>query len=234
MGRLSEIIKHPTYQVTLPTTQKPVTIRPWTYKEEVILLIAKESDLIKDKILAIQQIVNNCIVGKAPKSLPIVDTDYLFLKIREKSVGAIIPVQVIVNNKQYKAQVNLSELAVKVDPNHKSSINLDENTICTMNYLSYNDTLLAVDAATPEFKDKASYDAIKKSINLIVTPSNTYTFKDYSPEEQEEFLQSLRSEQLDKLKTFFITQPKLIYNIQYEAEDGTIRNHEVDKIKDFF
>jgi hypothetical protein len=40
MGRLSEINKHPTYEVTLPVLKKKINIRPWTYKEEAILLIA--------------------------------------------------------------------------------------------------------------------------------------------------------------------------------------------------
>jgi hypothetical protein len=172
-------------------------------------------------------------VGKAPKTLPVVDTDFLFMKLREKSIGAIIPVDITVGKKKYTAEVDLRQLEVQEFPGHSPNIKLSDDLAVTMNYLTYDNSRRITEAA-PEFQEQATYDMIRESINLIITTSNTYTFKDYTIEEQKEFFDTLRPEQIAKLKEFFTTQPKLIYKIRYQKEDGSFGIHEVDKIGDFF
>jgi hypothetical protein len=54
----------PLYEITLPLMKKKVKFRPFLVKEEKILLMAAESDEQNAVILAIKQIITNCLVTK--------------------------------------------------------------------------------------------------------------------------------------------------------------------------
>ena len=56
------IIKHPTFELTVPSTKQKIKYRPFLVKEEKILLLAQSSDNVMDMISSIKQIINNCII----------------------------------------------------------------------------------------------------------------------------------------------------------------------------
>ena len=78
----------PVYEAILPSTQKVIKYRPFLVKEEKILLTALEADETKALSSAVRQIVNNCVQGELDvDKLPTFDIEYLFLRLRAKSVG---------------------------------------------------------------------------------------------------------------------------------------------------
>ena len=83
------IIKHPTFELTVPSTNKSLTYRPFLVKEEKVLLIAQESNEMKDLTRAIKQILKNCTVeGEFDlEAAPTFDIEYLFLQLRANSVS---------------------------------------------------------------------------------------------------------------------------------------------------
>ena len=83
------IIKHPTFELTIPSTGKPLTYRPFLVKEEKVLLLAQESDEMKDLTRAIKQVLKNCIVdGEVDLDVaPTFDIEYMFLQLRANSVS---------------------------------------------------------------------------------------------------------------------------------------------------
>ena len=85
-------INVPTYELTIPSTEQRITYRPFLVKEEKILLIANQDENDTDAMIrAMRQIKNNCILEPNFDSeiLPIFDIEYIFLKLRAKSVGEI-------------------------------------------------------------------------------------------------------------------------------------------------
>jgi len=76
----------PTFTMTVPSTGKEVSFRPFLVKEEKFLLIAQQSDEDKHMIRAISQILNNCIIteGFDVSTLSTFDLEYMFLKLRSK------------------------------------------------------------------------------------------------------------------------------------------------------
>ena len=74
------IMKHPTFELTVPSTKSTLKYRPFLVKEEKILLLAQGSNQTKDLISAVKQIVSNCViegdidVDKAPTF----DLEYIF------------------------------------------------------------------------------------------------------------------------------------------------------------
>ena len=76
----------PIMEVELPSNGKKVKIRPFTVKEEKILLVAQESDEPAAEMLAIKQILTNCIIDADIEELPVFDMEFLLLKLRSVSV----------------------------------------------------------------------------------------------------------------------------------------------------
>ena len=79
----------PDKTVTQQSTGEEITYRPFSVREEKILLIALESEESESILTAIQQIIENCIIqGNVNISeLPLFDLENIFLNIRSKSVG---------------------------------------------------------------------------------------------------------------------------------------------------
>ena len=78
----------PVYETILPSTDKVIKFRPFLVKEEKILLTAAEDGSQGAMMNAIKDIVKNCVQEEIDvNKLPMFDLEYLFLKLRSKSVG---------------------------------------------------------------------------------------------------------------------------------------------------
>ena len=82
----------PSYELNLPSNGKKISYRPFLVKEEKILILAIESDSLKEISRSIKDILKNCILTKGVKvdELPTFDIEYLFLNIRSRSIGESI------------------------------------------------------------------------------------------------------------------------------------------------
>ena len=84
-------INTPIFELILPSTEKPIKYRPFLVKEQKILLIAMESGDERSMMTAIKQIINNCAVDQVDvDKLPVFDLEYFFIRLRAKSIGETI------------------------------------------------------------------------------------------------------------------------------------------------
>ena len=90
-------ISTPTYELTLPSSDRKIKYRPFLVKEEKILIVAMESQDTKQIARAVKDVISKCILSKGIKvdRLSTFDIEYLFLNIRGKSVGEDIDVNLI-------------------------------------------------------------------------------------------------------------------------------------------
>ena len=116
------VINTPTYELELPSTKEKITYRPFLVKEEKILLIAMEEENEINMITAVRQIVQNCTFEKVDSAiLPMFDLEYIFLRIRAKSVGEVATVNLLCSDdkKTYvKVDIPLEEVGVKFNEEH--------------------------------------------------------------------------------------------------------------------
>lgn len=89
-------INTPTYELVVPSTGKKIKYRPFLVREEKILIIALESEDVKQISNAIKTVITNCILSRGVKitDLSTFDIEYLFLNIRAKSVGESVEVNI--------------------------------------------------------------------------------------------------------------------------------------------
>ena len=83
----------PVYEAILPSTESVIKYRPFLVKEEKILMTAMEAGDNATMQTAVKQIITNCVQEKINvNNLPTFDLEYLFLRLRAKSVGEEITV----------------------------------------------------------------------------------------------------------------------------------------------
>ena len=136
-------IATPSYELELPSTGKTIQYRPFLVKEEKLLVIALESEDIKQITNAIKAVIRSCILTKGIKveTLPTFDIEYLFLNIRGKSVGEDISVNLTCpddNETQVTVDVNLDDIKVEKSDDHTNQIKLDTNLIFWSNQIAYD------------------------------------------------------------------------------------------------
>jgi hypothetical protein len=225
----------PIYETILPSNGKKIKFRPFLVKEEKILLMAAESNDNKTILHALEQVISNCVLEELDiKKLPSFDVEYLFLKLREKSIGEIIKVNV--NDpeakKKFETDVNLAKVIVKKNPKHETLIKFGNNLAIQMKYPNV-ETILSMDQNKSVLEN--GFGVLTNCVEKIYDKETVYEAKDYTPKELQEFLDQFTQEMYEKLGKFFETMP----SIYYEAEalsPYTNKNVKViiDKFMDFF
>lgn len=79
----------PEYTAELPLSGKEFTYRPYTVKEDKVLMMAAAGDNPKDKLHAVRQIVGNC-TDLDISALHPTDFEWVFLQLRKVSVSPIV------------------------------------------------------------------------------------------------------------------------------------------------
>lgn len=212
----------PIYELKLPLSKKKIKFRPFLVKEEKILLMAMESDDQDAILLAIKQIINNCIVSKINiDDLPILDFEYMFMHLRARSVGELIDLQYKCNNDVDEKEgekikcnnlVKLSFNALEVEPDLKSineKIELTSNLGIVMKYPTFKGIEKLNREDIPASPAEIVARTVINSIDYIYDKENLYYAKDVSEEELIDFIDSLTREQFLKIQEFFDNLPKL-------------------------
>ena len=90
----------PTYELTIPSSQQKIKVRPFSVKEEKMLLMALEAENMVDIANSVKQVINNCIISGEVDvdKLPFFDIDYMFIFLRAKSGGESVEVKMTCNN----------------------------------------------------------------------------------------------------------------------------------------
>jgi len=208
------VINTPTYELELPSTKEKITYRPFLVKEEKILLIAMEEENEINMINAVRQIVQNCTFGKVDSTiLPMFDLEYIFLRIRSKSVGEVATVNLLCSDdkKTYvKVDISLEEVGVKFNEEHKSIIDLTDNIKIEMFYPTFEQIQLLGDANTDDV-----FKLINTCVRRIYHGEEIHEKSDFTNKDLEVFLDSLNTQQFTEIQKFFTTMPKVSYDVEF-------------------
>ena len=76
------------YELEQPSTGDKIKYRPFLVKEQKVLMLAQESEDTKQMQNSLAGIISSCTFEKIdPFVVPMFDVEFLFLRIRGKSVG---------------------------------------------------------------------------------------------------------------------------------------------------
>lgn len=225
-------IDQPLFNLTVPSTKTRIKFRPFTVKEEKILLIAQESKDTAQTIGAIKQVIGNCVQEDINvDQLAIFDLEYILINIRSKSVNNIVDFAIKDGEEEVKLSVNLDDIEVVETEGHSNIIKVRDNVALTMRYPDITSlSKLVNDEATTE----EMFDIMLHCIDMIAVDEEVYVLKDNTKEEQTEFVESLTSDTVAKIKEFFDTMPTVKHDIEYKLKDGTEKSFTLKGLDAFF
>ena len=214
-------IATPTYELTLPSTGKPIQYRPFLVKEEKLLVLALESEDMKQITTAIKSVIKGCIQTKGIKveSLPTFDIEYLFLNIRGKSVGEEVEVSVIApddGETEVKLTIGLDEIEVKKNDDHTRQIKLDDTLMMEMKYPSLEQFISNNFDFAEKNQMEQSFDLIASCIDKVYSEEEVWAADDFTKKEVREFLEQMNSNQFKQIESFFETMPKLTHTVKFK------------------
>ena len=226
------VIDSPIFSIELPSTKNTLRFRPFTVKEEKLLLLASESEDAKTVSDTIKQVLNNCFVDEVDiNTLAIFDVEYVFIKLRAKSVNNIVELQFKDDHdKNVKTEIDLEEVIIEFDPEHTNQINLSEKVILTMKYPSFS----MFEAMSGGKENTDMSDILKETIDKVVNGDEVLSLKDYSNEEITAFTDSFTSKNMRDIEKFFGTLPKLKMDVKYRDSEGNDKVREVVGLQNFF
>jgi len=228
----------PTYELEIPSTDEKIQYRPFLVKEEKILMMALETKDNAQIVNAVKDIVNECTFNKINIStMPMFDTEFIFLQIRSKSVGEVSKLRLLCpdDKKTYAdIELDLNEVKVQVGDEHTNKIKLTDDMGIIMTYPSIESF---ADSGIQEINATNMLDVIGSCILQIYEQKGekVYEAKDQTKKELTEFIEQLNTKQFQDVQKFFDTMPRLKHTIKIK-NPKTKKTSEVtlSGLNDFF
>lgn len=228
-------IDKPLFEMVVPSQNKTYMFRPFVVREEKILLTAQQSGAEKDIILAIKQVLQNCVQDSAfdVDKLATFDLEYMFLKLRARSVNNIIEVSYrdLEDDKVYDFEIDLDKVEMLKNKNASNKIAVNDTVGIVMKYPSV--TILDSIPENITAAELVEY-LIRSCIDQIYDDENVYPVSDHTEEELTEFIESLDIDTFNKIREFFDDLPQMYYKIEYKNSLGNDREIELTTLSDFF
>lgn len=216
------VINSPTFDVTIPSSEARITMRPFLVKEEKILLMALTSDDPEDMAKAAKQIINNCVLSEGfdIETLELYDLEFLMLQLRIKSIGettkiAFKPIEdseCPECSKRRVVEIDLTKAEIKSKEGHDKKLQLTDQIGLVMKYP--NAKMLELLETARRSKDvNKLFEVIWSCVETVYEEDDIHKASDVKVEEGVQFLENLSKEQFSKVEEFFQTMPKLSQTI---------------------
>ena len=205
----------PVYELEQPSTGEKIKYRPFLVKEQKTLMMAQESGDDAQVRDALASLITGCTFDSVdPYKVPIFDVEYLFLRIRGKSVGEKIDLNLLCpddNKTRVDKTINLEDIGVNMKVGHTNEVDITDNIKMIMRYPTLND-MTDMNPDTADSEDV--FKMIKRCVHEIRDGETIYNRVDMSEKELEEFIDSLTGNQFEGLSDFFSTMPKVQHSVE--------------------
>ena len=195
---------------------------PFTVGQQSILLGVKDSKKPEEKIVAIKQIVNECIStpGVSVENLPVFVVENIFLKMRQYSLGEELSFKYICKNEVLKStsgdevygpcdtemdvKIDLASVNLKTYKDHSLTVKITDTIGIKFKYPT-----LQIAEELKEKTDETSL--IVKCIDMVFDGEDVTHAKDCTEDQLKEFFDSFTLEQQKKVYSTFVATTPHIY-----------------------
>jgi hypothetical protein len=221
----------PVYELELPSIKKKIKYRPFLVKEEKVLIMALESQDMKQITGAVKNVLSSCILSRGVKveNLSTFDIEYLFLNVRGKSVGELIDVIVTCpddGETEVEVQINIDDIQINVSEDHDRDIKLDDELSIRMKYPSLEEFVKTNFDGDSVSMDQG-FDIITSCVDQVYSEEESWNTADCTKKELDEFIGNLTSSQFAKVEKFFSTMPKLSHTLKVTNPKTGVENEVV-------
>ena len=163
-----------------PHQEKKIKYRPFLVREEKILIMALETEDVKQITDSVIQILNSCILTKGVDitKLATFDIEYLFLNVRSKSVGETVEIILTCpddNKTTVPTSIDIDSIKIKKDRKHKDTIKLDDNLSLKLKYPSMQQFIENNFEASDKNEVSSTLDMIVSCMDVIFNEEESYS-----------------------------------------------------------
>jgi hypothetical protein len=207
----------PTYPIEVPSLNKQVDFRPFLVKEEKVLMIAQETESQNQLLPVIKNIVKACSFDKLdPDDCSATDLEFLFLRLRAKSVGETVEINIKCQEcgEYTKVKINLNDIEVTKVDDISNKIEITDSIGMVLKSLSLRET----EKIDDKDAENAFNQTIIYSIESIYDADSVYPASESTEKELIEFIDSLSHSHLEKIQAYIQNIPKLEYLVKFKCE----------------
>jgi len=227
----------PTYQLKVPSTGESASYRPYLVKEEKLLMMAMESNDTNQMMSAVKNVIRSCTSDTIDvNALAMFDIEYIFTQLRAKSVGEVSTIKVGCQKCEAsnEVDVNLENVRVDVPKSDMQTIALTDSVGVSLRYPSV-DAMLKAQADESRSDVDRVFDLIIACIDSIYSGDEIFDAKEQSPKELSEFIESLNTQQFNKIREFIETIPSAAIDVEFMCMSCSEHNSfEVKGLGNFF
>ena len=225
----------PKYRTILPSDGREVEFRPFLVKEQKVLMLAQQEENEETMFKAVQDLVEACTFNEIKcATLPTIDMEHLFLKIRVKSVGETTTVNLTCHDPKCdgtgEVTIDLDNVEVVGEiPDNKIMINDEIGVELCIPTIGTVQQLQGMDEAT------SSIEMLKLCMVNIFDQTEIDKVADTPMAELDEFVENLNIQQLEDLAEFFNQLPRLEQDVETECKKcGKGIDKKITGIQGFF
>ncbi|MBT4995140.1 MAG: baseplate protein [Hellea sp.] len=224
----------PIYEMELPSTGETVKYRPFTVKEEKILLVAQASKDSTQEMVASKQIVNNCLIDYDVMKLAMFDLELILLTLRSKSVDNLIEMQITDPDTDETVDISIDLMDTEVIKNdkHSNQVKINDDYTLILKYPSIDEYIRITEM--DEDDPLVSYQIMVSCLDKVASEDEVYEFKKYSQKEIDQFMEDVTTPVVDGIRLFFETMPKIRHTKTYKNKNGDTKNFVIEGMRSFF
>jgi len=214
------LLNTPEFETSIPSSNQRIKFRPFLVKEEKILFMALQGGDTREMTNAVENIIGACVLSEDfdVSSLSMYDVEYLFLKLRGKSVGESI-------------ELKLRHTAADSECKHATQIAIDIDDIKVQFPEGYDNKIQLTDSVGiklnhPGIKHSAMFESEEMDFNTVLKLisdcvdciyDNDNVYDSFTQEEIVQFIEGLNQQQFTKVQNFFTDMPKLSHTITWKC-----------------
>jgi len=214
-------IVQPTYILNLPSTGAKIEYRPYTVKEEKAMLLAIQEGSLDNIINSIKNLVKVCTFNTLDlSSTPYYDVEFIFLKIRSKSVGETIELMGKCDcsiDIRTDVSVDIENTRILPTPDDKNTKIVIKNT----NFWAQFRHPSIDDFISLNNRELDDMEVLSRCIVAVYDEDSEVTM---TPEKKLEFLESMTPIQQQDLKKFLDSMPIVELPVEYKCK-GCGKDH---------
>ena len=224
----------PMYEMELPSTKEKIKFRPFTVKEEKILLVAQEAGDNMQQITAVKQVVNNCLVNYEVSDMAMFDLEYVMLVLRARSVDNAIMFGVTDpdTGEQISLEMDIDNIKVTRDEEHTNQVKINDDYTLFLRYPTI-DEFISI-AGMNQDDPLVSYYVLTSCLDKVASDDEVHYFKDYTQEEIDSFMENVSAGTTKGIQKFFQTMPKIRHEIGYTTKECETRKFTAEGLNSFF
>jgi len=241
-------LSQPHYEVKLLSYSKPITFRPFTVREEMIMRMAVEAKDLNSTTAALKQVINNCLVteGINVDDMAIVDMETFFFHLRARSIGETgsqffkCKNEVTVQTEEGEVEkecgflmevpVNYLEVPV-INKEIERNIKFNDELGVIMKFPTYSIANELIKSLPEEVEVRLVAGCIEK----VFTNQEVFNASDCTQQELIDFVLNLPTDKYERMRDFCVNAPKNQLIVKQQCSRcGYEHNLTLEGIQDFF